>query len=133
LKYIDVLNGGVGIVQSVKRQPGFDSQQCKIFFFSSASTPALSPIQFPIQWVPGVLFPWVKRQGREADHSLAYSAEVKKGGAIALFHHMYSWHSAHLINHCYAVVHCLKLLSPLLTRGLLPQPLSLAVCVGDAL
>jgi hypothetical protein len=32
----------------------------------------------PIQWVPGVLPPGVKRPGSEADHSPPASAEVKK-------------------------------------------------------
>jgi hypothetical protein len=36
------------------------------------------PTQPPIQWVPGAFSPAVKRPGREADHSLATSAEVKK-------------------------------------------------------
>jgi hypothetical protein len=46
---------------------------------STASRPALGPIQPPIQWV---LSPAVKRQGREADHSPPSSAKVKNGGAI---------------------------------------------------
>jgi hypothetical protein len=33
--------------------------------------------QHPIQWVPGTLSLWVKRPGREADHSPPSSAEVK--------------------------------------------------------
>jgi hypothetical protein len=36
----------------------------------------------------------VKRQGREADYPLPFSAEVKKGGAIPPLPHMSSWHSA---------------------------------------
>jgi hypothetical protein len=39
---------------------------------------ALGPTQPPIQWVPGALSLEVKRQGREADHSPPYSAEVKE-------------------------------------------------------
>jgi hypothetical protein len=39
---------------------------------------APGPTQPPIQWVPGALSPGVKRPGREADHSLPASAEVKK-------------------------------------------------------
>jgi hypothetical protein len=46
--------------------------------FSTSSRLALGPTQPPIQWVPGVLSPGVKRQGREADHSPPTSAEVKK-------------------------------------------------------
>jgi hypothetical protein len=34
--------------------------------------------QSPIQWVPGALFPGVKRQGREAHHSPPTNAEVKQ-------------------------------------------------------
>jgi hypothetical protein len=33
--------------------------------------------QSPIRWVPGALSLGVKRPGREADHSIPYSAEVK--------------------------------------------------------
>jgi hypothetical protein len=42
--------------------------------FSTSSRPALRPTQPPIQWVPAVLSPGVKRQGREADQPPA-SAE----------------------------------------------------------
>jgi hypothetical protein len=43
-------------------------------------------------------FPWVKRPGREADHSPPSSAEVKNGGAIPPLSHMPSWHRASLHN-----------------------------------
>jgi hypothetical protein len=43
-----------------------------------SSRPALGPTQPPVQWVPGALSPWVKRQAREADHLPPASAEVKK-------------------------------------------------------
>jgi hypothetical protein len=43
-----------------------------------ASRRALGSTQPPIQWVPGALFPGVKRQRREASHSPLPSAEVKK-------------------------------------------------------
>jgi hypothetical protein len=49
----------------------------KNFHFSISSRPALESIQPLIKWVPG-LFPGVKRQGREADHSPPTNAEVKK-------------------------------------------------------
>jgi hypothetical protein len=49
----------------------------KNFLFSKSSRPALGSTQPPIQWVPGVLSPGVKRPGREADHSHPASAEVK--------------------------------------------------------
>jgi hypothetical protein len=47
------------------------------FLFSTSSRPALGSNQPPIQWVPGVLSPGVKRPEREADHSPPASAEVK--------------------------------------------------------
>jgi hypothetical protein len=57
---------------------GFDSrQEMGIFLFPTASRPALGPTQPHIQWVPGVLSSRVKRPGREVDHWLPCSAEVK--------------------------------------------------------
>jgi hypothetical protein len=50
----------------------------KIILFSTTSRPALTPTQPHILWVLGFIFPGVKRQGREADHSTPISAEVKK-------------------------------------------------------
>jgi len=56
------------------------------FLVTTASRTALGPSQPPIEWVPG-LFPWgVKRQGREADHSPASSAEVKNAWSSPLPH-----------------------------------------------
>jgi hypothetical protein len=49
-----------------------------IFYFTTASRPALVPTQPPIQWVPGALSLEVKRPMREADHSPPSSAEVKE-------------------------------------------------------
>jgi hypothetical protein len=43
----------------------------------TGSRPALGPTQRPIQWIPRALSLGVKRPGREADHSLPLSAEVK--------------------------------------------------------
>jgi hypothetical protein len=48
-------------------RPGFDSRQCKIFLFSTASTPTLGPTQSPIQWASGAFSLEAKRAGREAD------------------------------------------------------------------
>jgi hypothetical protein len=63
--------------------PGFNSRQGQeIFLYSTASRLALGPTQLPNQWVPGALFPGVKRQGCEADCSTSSSAEVKNGGTI---------------------------------------------------
>jgi hypothetical protein len=46
-------------------------QRQRIFLLACASRPALEPTQPPVQWVPGVLSPGVKRgPGRDADHSL---------------------------------------------------------------
>jgi hypothetical protein len=57
---------------------GFESrQELGILLFTSAFGLALGPIQSPIQWVPGTSSLWVKRPGREADHSHPCSAEVK--------------------------------------------------------
>jgi hypothetical protein len=59
---------------------GFESRQVVgIFFLATAvSRPALAPPPQPlIQWAPGALSLGVKRQGREADHSPPFSAEVK--------------------------------------------------------
>jgi hypothetical protein len=60
-------------VESRSSSPG----RVKNFLFSSSSSPALGTTQPPIQWVHGSSFPWVKRPGREADHSPPISAEVK--------------------------------------------------------
>jgi hypothetical protein len=41
---------------------GFDPQQGqRIFPLFSVSRPALEPIQSPVQWIPGVISPGVKR------------------------------------------------------------------------
>jgi hypothetical protein len=50
----------------------------KNFRLSISSSPALGPTQPPIKVVTAALSPEVKRQGREADHSLPSIAEVKK-------------------------------------------------------
>jgi hypothetical protein len=71
--------------------PGFNSQQGKIFLFSTVSRPTLGPTHPPIQWVLGALSLGVKQQGLEAEHSPPSSAEVKKGGAIPPLRHMSSW------------------------------------------
>jgi hypothetical protein len=47
-RYSDELRAG---------RPGFDSCQCKIFLFSTASRPIVGPAQSAIQWVPGDSFP----------------------------------------------------------------------------
>jgi hypothetical protein len=49
----------------------------KNFLISMSFRLALGSTQPHIQWVPGALFPGVKRQGREADCSPPTIAEVK--------------------------------------------------------
>jgi hypothetical protein len=72
--------------------PDFCSWQRQgIFLYSTASRPALKSTQPPIQLVPAVLFPGVKRSGREADQSLPSCTEAKNGGATLLLPHTSSW------------------------------------------
>jgi hypothetical protein len=47
------------------------------FLLSTASRPTLGPTQPLTQWVPGVLTTGAKQPGRQADHSLKSSIEVK--------------------------------------------------------
>jgi hypothetical protein len=59
-------------------RPVFDSRQgLRILLFATASRPVLGPTQPPIQWVPGVLSPGVKRPRCEAYHSPPPSSEIK--------------------------------------------------------
>jgi hypothetical protein len=61
---------------------GFESrQELGIFLFTAVSRPALGPTLPTIQWVPGALSLWVKRPGREADHSPPSSNEVKNASS----------------------------------------------------
>jgi hypothetical protein len=51
-------------------QPGLDSRQRQeIFLYTTASRLALGLAWSPIQWVLGTLSGWMKRLGRETDHS----------------------------------------------------------------
>jgi hypothetical protein len=56
-----------------------------MFLSTTASRTALGPTQPPIQGVPLALSLEVKRPGREADHSLSSSAEVKE--CVVLYLH----------------------------------------------
>jgi hypothetical protein len=52
--------------------------EAKGFLLTSVSRPALGPTQPPVKWVPGGPLPGAKaRPGRDADHSLPSSAEVR--------------------------------------------------------
>jgi hypothetical protein len=68
--------------------------RARFILFSKASKPALRPTQSPIQWILGPLSLGIKQHGREADHSLPSSAEVKNGGTIPLLPHTSLWHGA---------------------------------------
>jgi hypothetical protein len=96
----------VGIVQSVYRRlqvgmAGFRfSTEARIFsLFYSVQTGSVWPTPPPIQRVPGTLFPRVKLERREAEHSTTLSTEVKNIGAIPPLPHTFSWHGAWLIKH----------------------------------
>jgi hypothetical protein len=56
--------------------------------------PLLGPTQACIQWVPAALSSWVERPGRETDHSLPTSAEVKNRYIYRYTLHTSSWRSA---------------------------------------
>jgi hypothetical protein len=69
---------GITIARSGRSRDRSSSPgKVKNFLFSMSSRLALGSTE-PIQWVPGVVFMGVKRQGREADSSPLSSAEVKK-------------------------------------------------------
>jgi len=59
-------------------RPEFDCQQGQGFIlFATASKRNSGPIQPPVEWAPWLLFPGVKRPGRETEHSFSSSDEVK--------------------------------------------------------
>jgi hypothetical protein len=73
-----VYNRILRVITLTANNRGFESwQRLRIFLFTTASKPALSPSQPPMKWVPGALSLGVKRPGREADLSSPSSAEVK--------------------------------------------------------
>jgi hypothetical protein len=79
---------------------GFHTRQRpEIFLYSTMFEVTLEPTKPPIQWTPGALFPGIRRQQREADHSPSSSAEVKSVGATPPLSHTSSWHGAYLVEH----------------------------------
>jgi hypothetical protein len=60
----------------------------KNFLFSKSSKPALGSTQPNIQWVPGALFPGLKWQVHEVNHSPPTSAEVKKNVDLYIISHI---------------------------------------------
>jgi hypothetical protein len=61
------------------------------FLSSTVSGSVLRPGQPPIQWVPGLISPGIKRPKREFDLSHPCSAEVKYDEALPPVPHMSSW------------------------------------------
>jgi hypothetical protein len=75
---------------------GFDSRHgLGIFLFNTASRSALGPTQLPIQRVTGAPSLWVKRPGREADHSHLVS-KSRMRGSIPSLPDTSSWCGVHL-------------------------------------
>jgi hypothetical protein len=73
----------------------FNSQQGRgSFLFSTASRPTLGPNQRPIQWVLEALSLEIKRSGREADHSLPCSDDIKNVWSYTSTPHTSSWRDA---------------------------------------
>jgi hypothetical protein len=66
----------------------------RIFSSPHRSDPLWSSPSLLSNWVQGPLSPWVKRPGREADHSPPTSAEVKKMWIYLSTPHAPSWRSA---------------------------------------
>jgi hypothetical protein len=59
-------------------RPGFDPRQSQsTFLLASVPRPALRPTQPPVQWEQGILSWGKARPGRDTDHSLPSSADVK--------------------------------------------------------
>jgi len=86
--YLFYLQFWAGIAQSVWRLATgwmvLGSKPVVVRDSPHPSTPALGPVQPPIQWIPGS-FPVVKRAGRVAYHSPPSSAEVKERVELYLY------------------------------------------------
>jgi hypothetical protein len=66
----------------------------KVYFCSTASSPALKLMKPPIQWIQWNISSAIKRPERETDQSSAFNAEVKNGGIILAFSHTFLWRGA---------------------------------------
>jgi hypothetical protein len=73
-----------------------------------ASKWALGSTHPPIKWILAALLQGVKQPERDANHSLASSAEAKKYEAIPPLPLMSSWHSAYVIKNRYNFAFVLK-------------------------
>jgi hypothetical protein len=72
---------------------GFKSRQrLGIFLFTTASRPAVRPVQLPTQWVSGVLSLRIKRSGRDTDHSPPSSAEVNSWSYTSTLPYVMAWY-----------------------------------------
>jgi hypothetical protein len=76
---------------------GFDSrQEQEMFLFSTEFIGFSGPIQPPLRWVVGAVFPEIKRPMRQADYTLpsTSSSEVTNEKAIPPFPHTSSCRGA---------------------------------------
>jgi hypothetical protein len=71
---------GIATGYGLQERGSQSSSHCRVknCLFSTLSRPALGSIKPSIQWKLAVLSPGIKRQGREANHSLPASADIKK-------------------------------------------------------
>jgi hypothetical protein len=75
---LKAVNESRGSSVGIESDCGLGDQGQRIFILASASRPALGPTQPPVQWVPGVLSPGVKRgRGVTLNTHPPSSAEVK--------------------------------------------------------
>jgi len=73
-------------ILGAERMRFYSWQGQRLFFFATASKPALVPTQYPIQWIPGAVSPKTKRPDSEADQSPS-SAEGTRGNVPLVFPH----------------------------------------------
>jgi hypothetical protein len=78
-------------IQPSLYSPTWESQVLpRIFLFATASRPALGSTQPPLQWVLGFTS-GVKRPGRQANHLLPSSVEVKNTWNFTSLRHTSAW------------------------------------------